>query len=168
MAEERERRMISEWALDRHPQDIVRFNLPLGAIPANLPQVTSEGKRTGAARPWRLRADAVVICPDRLRIVEAKILSTKSALGDLLLYRPLVDETPELQMYMPRTIEMVAVVPWESESIQAIARPLGITIDVFEPDWLEEFLGWRHRYWTREYRQAREAKNLMREALGVD
>jgi len=151
----RETRLCSEYVAQYFPQDLVRLRCPLGPIPKAIQEMVPGQKALTAARPWRPEVDALIIKDDKIILLECKIFKIMDGLSKLPLYRSLVPETPELQRYLDRPVEMLLVVPWTAPWIQVAAEKLGVVVDVFKPEWIAEYVEEWHRYWTREYRMAR-------------
>lgn len=168
MGEQRERRLIAEWRYARYPKEHHQFNAPLGAPEEELVIRYGMPKAVSMSRPWRCEVDCIVFLDHRLLLVEAKVWRPRDALGDLMLYRNLVPDTPELEKYRGFDIELVMVIPWATRRIEAMARAAGVTIDVFAPPWVADFMEQHTRYWTAEYKSAREEKKALRRSLGVE
>jgi hypothetical protein len=168
MSEQRERRLISEWAAQRHPQDVVTFNCPLGSIHEDLANVYGQLQGLQKWRSWRMKADAVIRTKTTIVVAEAKIYEIKSAIGDLLIYNLLLPHTPELQPYLPRTIDLVMVTPWITPTVQELATATGIRLELFSPDWVKDYVEEHSRYFTRPYQKARSERKALRAALGVE
>ena len=168
MGEQRETRLISEWRLARYPNDQHILGCPLGAIDADQVAKLGLGRATKMARPWRLEADCVIIRPGRLIMAEAKIFRPRDGVGDLLVYKPLVLKTPELEAYKDVPVDLVLVIPWVNSVVEELCEAHGVKIDLFSPQWAADFMAEHQKYWTPEYRQARADKLQVRKALGVE
>jgi len=162
----RERRYIVEWAEHRFPGCEKRFNVPLGPVPSSLVEEVGLTKALKVFRPWRPDVDAVIICPDKLIIAEAEILRPKDAIGDLLVYRDLVPDTPELKQFLDRPLEAWLVVPWSVTWVKEACDKYKIKLDLFVPDWIKDYLEELHKYFTAEGRQKREERRKALEGLG--
>jgi len=163
-----ETRMISEYLKEHYSEFSFILNIPLGAVSEQLMKEEGYKRALGLSRPFRPMADAVVILPNYLLLVEAKVWNVVNGLAKLPLYRSLVSITPELKEYMPRGVIMQLVVGWTNPNLALMARAADVELKVYRPLWLEEVVESMHRYWTREYRDTREKKLAMREFFGVD
>ena len=112
--------------------------------------------------------DAVAVENGRLVLIEAKVFKIVDGLSKLPTYKTLVPSTPELSPYHGLPIIMRLVAPWTSETMEVMAKGLGVEIVVFNPDWIRDYVQQYHNYWQREYREAREEKMRLRRALGVE
>lgn len=161
----REKRYIVEWAEKRFPECEKRFNTPLGPIPPSLVEEFGPLKAARMYRPWRPDVDVVIICPDSLILAEAEIKNPRSAIGDLLVYKDLVDKTPELQPYLNRKLRLFLVIPWATTWIKETAMGNGIEIDIFLPDWIADYVEELQKYYTKEGRLKREERRRRLEGL---
>ncbi len=91
----------------------------------------------GVFRRW---ADAVVILPDRIVLIEAKILPKPGVGEQLDLYERLIPETPELRQHAHKPIEKVLVCAIEDRLVTQLLRERGIRVVVYKPAWIDEYL----------------------------
>jgi hypothetical protein len=161
-------RMVAEYLKAQYSKFEYIISQPLGVVDQALLAKYGYEKGMGIQRPRRPSVDAVVILPRYLVIVEAKVWSVVNGLGKLPLYKSLVPLTPELKQYQPREVLMELVVGWTNPNLEVMARDAGVTIRIFCPAWLGEVVESMHRYWTPEYRIAREDKLRNRELLGLE
>jgi len=168
MGQQRERRLISEWALARYPRDRRILGCPIGEVRTELVSRVGQARAVRLSRPWRLEVDAVIPTADRLVVAEAKIFRPRDGIGDLLVYRAQVWKTPELQQYRDLDLDLVLVSPWESDFILELCRDGGIRLEVYGPPWVADYIEEHHKYWTPEYQAARAEKRRLREVLGVE
>ncbi|MBA7638657.1 hypothetical protein ES703_46313 [subsurface metagenome] len=163
-----ETRMISEYLKENYSEFSYILNIPLGSVSEQLMKEEGYKRALGLSRPFRPMADAVVILPNYLLLIEAKVWNVVNGLAKLPLYKSLAPVTPELQQYMPRGVIMQLVVGWTNPNLQIMARAADVVLKVYRPLWLEEVVESMHMYWTREYRDTREKKLAMRDFFGVD
>ena len=161
-------RMISEYLKENYSGFSFTLNVPLGSVSERLMAKEGYQRALGLSRPFRPMADAVVILPNYLLLVEAKVWNVVNGLAKLPLYKSLVPVTPELKQYGHRGVIMQLVVGWTNPNLERMAREVGVAIKVYCPPWLEEVVESMHKYWTREYRDQREKRLQMREFFGVD
>jgi len=159
---------VSEYLLEKVYPHWYKTRVPLGpALPGT---VKDHGLRKALriSRPWRPEVDAVALVGNHLVLIEAKLLKIVDGLAKLPLYKSLVPTTPELQVLEYDRVIMRLVAPWTSETMEIMASGPGIEIEVFEPEWIVDYMADQHNYWTAEYRAARAEKRRLRESLGVD
>jgi len=165
---ERERRYISQYMKDTFPDMNWQINVELGAIPAEYIQRYGVVKAAALFRPTRPRVDAVVWQSDKYLLIEAKLRDIKSGIGDLLYYKSVIPQTPDLPFYNGQPIVARLVVPWMLDWLKPIADANAIEVDVKRYDFVDEYVKERQHYFTAEYRDATAEKMHLREILGVD
>lgn len=163
-----ETRALSEYLLKNYSNFPTISKQPLGQLPHHL--VESEGikRAMGLMRPFRPEVDGLVILPRYIILIEFKVKAVIDGLAKLPMYKSLVQFTPELQEFFPREIIMQLVVGWTNPNLEIMARSAGVTVKVFCPPWLSEYVEEFHKYWTAEYRQKREEKLKLRELMGLE
>ena len=154
----RERRMAAEYAELNFGRMGAPYRLgqPLGPIPTEVVRAWGPERARAIFRPWRPEVDVAAFLPDRLVIAEVKIFKILDGFSKLLQYRALVPQTPELEAWRGKPVEARIVVPWVPEWLPDRASQENVIIDIFKPDWIEEYVAEMHRYWTKEYKLARE------------
>jgi len=160
--------MISEYLKRRYSSFPFIMNVPLGKVSEDLMRDVGYKTALGISRPFRPIADALVVLPNYLLLIEAKVWSVIDGLAKLPLYKSLVPFTPELREYRSRKVIMQLVVAWTNPNLEIMARSQGVSLKLYNPPWLVEVTESMQKYWTKEYREAREAKIRMREHLGLE
>ena len=164
----REKRYLEDYIAANFPHGGYIKNCPLGPILPGPAERYPFEKAVAVSRPWRPMADLFVYRTDPMLLVETKIRYPGPAIGQLVRYKNLIPSTPELQPYLGREVEMRLVCPWVTPQLQAEANLAGVRIEIFMVAWMAEYVSDYHRYWTAEYREARAAKQRMRELFGVE
>jgi len=129
----------------------------IGAPPPELVEQYGLRKADRMMKPFMRWADAIVITPEELLIVEGKIRSTPAVVGQLEFYVELVKKTPDLQLYMDRRIVPVLLTPWADIDLVPYAESRGIRVEYYHPPWIDEYL--------REIQGYREAPAVERRML---
>jgi len=168
MGQQRERRLIAEYIVDRFPRATVIYGCPLGPVPQKMVATLGPRKALRMARGIRTEVDALVILDHKLILVEAKIQRWVDGIAKLPIYRSLIPTTPELEEYRGWEVEMRLCFPWESETIQEAAKNAGVVLDVFHQPWVDDYLTELGKYWSGEYIAARAEKKRMRELFGLE
>lgn len=163
-----ETRMVAEYLLANYGKFTYILDIPLGAIDTELMATRGYQAAVNMSRPFRPRADAIVILPRYLLLIEAKVWKTVDGLAKLPLYKSLVPFTPELQQYLPREVLMELVVGDAPANLETMARGAGVTLKIFNPPWLKEVADSMNKYWTPEYQAARQEKLALREHFGLE
>ncbi len=166
--QERERRFIAEYMMKTWPEGKWQLNVELGPIPQEYVQRYGMERAAALFRPTRPRVDAVKWLPGAYYLIEAKIRDIKAGIGDLLYYKGMVSQTPDLPYYEGQPIIYRLVVPWMIDWIKAAADSAQVEVVVFMADWIAAYAEERKHYFTAEYRAERAAKMKLRETLGVD
>ncbi len=163
-----ETRMLSEYLLKSYSAYSYIMDVPLGRVDEGL--MASKGYQVAInmQRPFRPRADAIVILPRYLLLIETKVWNTVNGLAKLPLYKTLVPLTPELKQYMPREILMELVVGAAPANLAAMADAAGVALRIFNPPWLQPVVDGMNKYWTPEYQAARQEKLALREHFGLE
>lgn len=165
---ERERRYISEYMTMAFSRTPFSLNVPLGPLPTEI--TAQHGNLRGALlyRPSRPRIDATAWTDTVYWLIEAKIREAKAAIGDLLVYRRLAESTNDLPGYDGQEFRMRLVVPWALDWVKAEATHYKFELVEWIPAWVEDYVRERQNYFTQGYRKARDEKQQIRRALGVD
>jgi len=84
----------------------------------------------------------------RVRLIEAKLVATPGAIAQLELYGRLFPLTPELRHLASMRLELVLLVAVEDPVVTSMARERGMSVVVFHPPWVDDYLfelSHRHR-----------------------
>jgi len=140
-----ERRYVVDFVINHFKnRKFVYFNAPIGPTPEVLRKAYPELPESYFRR-WRRFVDAIVVLPDSVVIIEAKIRDPFKGLGDLIHYKSLVPQTPELAPYLTLPIRYMLVAPIERPDIKFLAQQHGIEFVKYVPDWVIPYLketGW--------------------------
>jgi hypothetical protein len=147
---QRERRYIVEWAEDRYPGVRKSFNVPIGAVPEGIIREMGFTRGVHFFRPWRPKIDCLIYCSDKLVAAEAEIVNPKAAVRDIIFYQQILKETPELGEWKLKPHEFVLVMPERIGWVEEVCRRNNIKLDVYKPDWIEEYVAMLGRYFTKE------------------
>jgi len=136
----RELRLISEFLNEWFPDFPHMLRVRLGRPPrlAEIPGLTPEEEALLGV--WRRWADAIVIMPSKLIIIEAAIRPDPGDISKLELYERLVPFTPELEEYAHLPVEKWLVYAIEDAAVLAMAEEKGIVCVEYRPRWIEDYL----------------------------
>lgn len=137
--------MVAEYVRDTYPDAIVFMRLRLGTLQPDGPDrgySQEELQTLGVFRRW---ADAVVVTPAEVVLIEVSIRSDTGDPSKLVIYGRLARHTPELQEYLDRPLVLELVVAVEDPVVTQLAREFGIRTRVYPPPWLPEYLSNLHR-----------------------
>jgi hypothetical protein len=138
-----EQQFLGEWMARYRPDARVLTHVRLGPIRPATQGVQFSALEMQALGLWRRWADALVILPDRLELVEAKILQSPAQNAQLELYAHLLPDTPELVEFRGRRLDKVALVALEDPAATFQARKAGIQVIVWRPPWMDEWMAAR-------------------------
>lgn len=138
--QQRERRYVPEFVNEKYPNRAsVLYNMAVGPAPEQLytqhPEIPLEHFRR-----WRFWIDAVVILRDRLVLIEGKIRKPAEGLGQLLMYKALLPQTPELSPYAFLPVEMVLVTPRPDPRVIGVAATLDVRVEIYTKPWVQDYL----------------------------
>lgn len=140
-----EMRMVAEYVSRAYPDALAMMRVRLGTLLPNTPRPNlseEEQAMLGVLRRW---ADAIVVTPRELIVVEVSIRSDTGDPSKLLVYGRLVPHTPELREFLDRRLVLELVVAVEDPVVTQVAHELGIRTCVYEPRWLPQYLAQLHR-----------------------
>lgn len=138
--EPREMRMVSDYLAEFFPRAYTLTRVRLGSIPATelYPLLNEhEVRMMSVFRRW---ADAIAITGDAIYLIEGAIRPHPGYISQLLLYRRLLDHTPEVAQYMPRRVIMQLVYAIEDPVVVVMAREAGIEPVYFRPSYIESYI----------------------------
>ena len=138
--EPREQRLVSEYVAWRYGEYESRTHVHLGSIPARFKGKFAKDETAGPLTPLLRWADALVFMPDKVVLIEGKILPQPGVISQLLLYEELIPKTPELGEHRTKPIEKQLVCAIEDPMISELARRSGILVVIFRKPWIDEYL----------------------------
>lgn len=126
-----ERAFVVAYVRTAYPSDQVQFNARLGPIPTKFLGVDLGGMSENIYKVYNRYADAVVVQPDKLILVEGKMIDILPAIGQIMYYRFLLPKTPEFAAYAALPVEMEIVCPSPDPEIVAFAQSVGIRVVIW-------------------------------------
>jgi hypothetical protein len=161
----REKRYIAEWANERFPSAKKRFNVALGPVPQSAIEELGFEKAVRMFRRWRPFVDCIIFLPEKIIMAEAEIINPKNAIGDLLYYRTIAPETPDLPELKTSKLEYWLVIPEHLKWIEDLCKKQDIVVDIYTPEWIKSYLEQFRKYWTSEEILKRQIRKRRREEL---
>jgi hypothetical protein len=147
---QRERRYIVEWYEERYKGIRVKFNAAIGPVPSGIIKEMGFERAVRSYQPMRKKIDCLIFDTTKLIAAEAEIVAPLNAIRDIVFYRELLKESPDLGEWLNKPHEMVLVVPYKTEEVERLCQKFDIRLDVFKPAWIDKYLEERHKYWTKE------------------
>lgn len=133
---QRERRLLSEYLARNYPNARAILNQRLGAYPLHVAAPLPPNVPPSALSSFRRYVDALVIEPERLTMIEAKIIQAPGAAESLELYSRLLPSTPELAPYLHLPLKKLVVAAVTDPVLSAMAAERGIETVTFTPAWV--------------------------------
>lgn len=136
----REQRLVAEYIARFYRDHESQTHVHLGSVQPRLKgkfQTEADARMLGLFRRW---ADALVLLPDRIVLIEGKILPQPGVLSQLELYARLIPKTPELAEHKHKPIEKVLLCAIEDPQVTAMAREQDVRVVTFKPAWLNSYL----------------------------
>jgi len=133
---------VAEYVSAAFPGEKAVYHCRLGTWPTPLTEVALTPEEQAMLRVRMRWADAVVILPDKLVVVEGKLRASEflKGLGELQLYVHLVPHTEEFLAWKGTPVVGRLLTPIEDPVVNAIARQQGIETAVYKPKFWNEFL----------------------------
>ncbi|MHC4397649.1 MAG: hypothetical protein ACYS1A_18555, partial [Planctomycetota bacterium] len=144
----RELRLVSEYLAAYHPHGIKMERVRLGSIH---PGFNTKGMDAATKRmfiQFNRWADAVVILPEKIVLIEVTIPPRPQKVAQLEMYEQLIPTTPEFELYLDRPIEKVLVMAVRDITVEQFARQKGIKVVVFRPKWINDYLSERSKRYS--------------------
>ena len=132
---------LAEYLGVTYPPGTWRTNVRLGKVRAPETERLSPQERRLLLGAFGASADAIVLLPDKVVIIEAMVRHEPGAGEDLLKYRMLFRETEEFKEYWDKPIDMVLLTPLDVTAYERFYREMGIRVEVYRPAWILEYLG---------------------------
>jgi len=133
---------VSEYCSQAFPGTTIVFHCRLGTWPGPLTAGELSESEQAMLRVRMRWADAVVIQPERILVVEGKLRASEflKGLGELQLYVHLVAHTPEFEKFKDRPVVGRLLLPIEDPAVALIARQQGIETATYKPTFYADFL----------------------------
>ena len=134
--EQREARLLAEWLALRFPKDTVRTQVRLGSPPILPHGVELEPGDRQLLKQFSRWADALIITPQGVMIVEASVFPEPGIVSQLLLYRALYLEDKDFDNLRHLPVAMLAVWGFEDQVLRRIAAEHSVMVEIYAPQWL--------------------------------
>ncbi|UTU47203.1 hypothetical protein [Huginn virus] len=135
----RETQMLSDFLAKTFPNADVRVRVRLGPLPDVPPELKAVGIDSNLYKVTQMWSDAVVILPEKVIIIEAKVRAYPSVVGQLLHYKKLYFQTAEFRPYHSRPLELWLLYAFSDQETLRFAEENGIKTINFKPDYIQEY-----------------------------
>ncbi len=138
--EDREVRLVMEWAGGRFPKARQIFRYRINQPPPYVPPGWTEEQAVRLYKPTGFMVDAVVEHPNITWVVEAKTDNESQAIGQLLFYVYLIKKHASMQEFDTRNVAPLILLARDNPQIEEFARSVGVVVEVYSPPWIRDFL----------------------------
>lgn len=135
-----ETRLVAEFTAVRFADAVVQLRVRLGTIPGELPVEGLSDPERRLLGAWRRWADAVVIEPERVTVIEAAVMPDPGDVSQLELYLHLFPLTPEFQELRERPLRGLLVYAIDDPVIRRLAADRDFTVEIYRPAWVDDYL----------------------------
>ena len=133
---------VSEFAAHFYPDDRILTYVRLGKDPRLGRQEEWTEEEAQLLRVELRWADAVIIRPKEILLIEGKLRPAEypEGIAKLELYTPMLKNTQEFRDLMPRKVQGILVIPIEDPVVVANGREKGIRVIIWKPRWYQVFV----------------------------
>jgi len=133
---------VAEYCSQAFPGEAVVYHCRLGTWPGPLTAGELTEEEQAMLRVRMRWADAVIIEPSKIIVLEGKLRASEflKGLGELQVYTHLLKVTPEFKEFKDRTVVGRLLLPIEDPVVIAITRQQGIETAVYKPTFWAAFL----------------------------
>ena len=142
----RESRLLAEWIREFYPNDRVKYRVRLGPYPYWAKPSIETGVSPEIYKIYQRWADAIIIRPNEIIIIEAKIKPDPGVISQINLYALLLPKTPELSEYKDRPIRKIVLLALRDVEVEELAERENIEIQYYAPNWVNDYLKEQRRY----------------------
>jgi hypothetical protein len=135
-----ETRLLSEYVAERYPGSHVQMHFRVGTDPEIVGVTLESEEERRFARNFNRWADALVVRPTELVLIEATMWRATEKVGRLQEYLILAQATPELVQYRGRPLRGELVTAQHDAVAEVLCQRQGLTYVHYEPSWMGEFL----------------------------
>jgi hypothetical protein len=132
--------LLREWAATRYPGVRLNEQVRLGPTEAKLVGVDVSPSLERALRVENWYADGILILPDQVLIIEAKVKATPGAVGQVKFYVQQAFATPDLQAFMSIPFNPVVLFAESDEAVNRFCRGEGCRVEIYTPKWIADYL----------------------------
>jgi len=165
---ENELRYVSEYVVNNYPKNLVKLRCPLGTAPDSFIKEMGLNKALRTYRPSRPEVDACIITNKNIVVIEGKIMKVMDGISKLIVYRDLVESTPELVAYKSLPVLALLITPKPPLWTKTIAEKHNIKIEIYKPDWIVDYYEKQEMYWSAEERLKRAGRKSKLKQLGYE
>ncbi len=134
-----ESRLLADYLAARYPGQLWFTQLRVGPTRQSALALATDQAEINLARRFNRWADAVVVTPSEVVVIEATMHRAGEKLGKVLEYLALAKRTPELMPYLDRPFRAEIVTGQHDALAQRVIEGQGVSYVHFPPSWIEDF-----------------------------
>jgi hypothetical protein len=146
--------LCSQFVAENYPSGRIFIQQYLGPFSSAEDHALLSNSERRAMGTGRRRADAVIVLPDKIVVIESYVHVQLGKLSQLMTYLQLVPSTPELADFMHLPIEGILVGAQRDPILDQMAARFNIAVVIFRPSWVVDYLA------TVDPRKSRDRKNV--------
>jgi hypothetical protein len=132
--------MVTEWLQKTQTGKRWQTRVRLGSPTSSTPTVDMTVEERAMVGMWRRWADAIILEPDKVTLIEAAIRPQPGKISQLELYAMLFPHTPELQPWWGVPLRLLLLYAIEDPATTYLARSKGILAVQYQPTWLPAYM----------------------------
>ena len=141
----REDRLLSEFLARFFPTDRVITRVRLGSPPIPPGVLDLSAQELKLLKRFSRWADALIIRPTELILVEAEVLPSPGIVSTLQLYGRLLRQDTDFNEWSNLPLRLMLVWAFEDPVLARLAREQNIEVRIFQPAWVPAALRARYR-----------------------
>ena len=132
--------LLREWAPLKYPQGQLFENVRLGPTQAKLVGVEVSPGFARALMVELWYADGLIVLPDQVLVVEAKVKATPGAVGQVKFYIRQLMRMPEMNDLLRLPLIPVVLFAEDDDEVTKFCRQEGVRVELYTPAWIVDYL----------------------------
>lgn len=132
--------LLREWLQLKYPGAPTFYELRLGPTHKTLEGVTVSPQLANMLAVSNWYADAIVIAPPELLLIEAKVNPDPGAVGQVLFYQRLLSSTPKLADFSHLAVIPLLLFAENDDQVSPFCRSFGCRVEIYTPPWIAQYL----------------------------
>jgi len=133
-------RMLIEWLLKTYPPGTWRTNVRLGRPHPEQRARAVAPEELRAFYPWMPSADAVVVLPEEVHIVECLVRPEWWKAFQLVLYEEFFRITEEYREHWEKPVRLILLSAVTNPIVTKARRKIGVRVVTWRPPYVDEYL----------------------------
>jgi len=132
--------LLREWSAARYPGVYLAEQMKLGPTPITLNGVVVSPAFARMLTVSNWKVDGELVLDDSILLIEAKMVATPQAVGQVEFYVRQAKKTPDLLPHLNKPIQPVVLWAEDIADVSAYARSRSIRVEVYTPSWIESYM----------------------------